>query len=142
MEEIGIVKSITGSLAIVVVERKSACDQCKVGCTVTDSGAEIEALNVAKAKIGQKVKVVMKPYTYLKGSIVIYGIPALALIIGAIIGKEFLSSLYPFKGLDPDIVSAIGGFGTFIISFLIVKLWSRRFERKVEYKPIIQEILE
>lgn len=142
MEEIGVVKSITGSLAIVVVERKSACDQCKAGCTVTDSGAEIEALNVAKAKIGQKVKVVMKPYTYLKGSIVIYGIPALALIIGAIIGKEFLSSLYPFKGLDPDIVSAIGGFGAFIISFLIVKLWSRRFERKVEYKPIIQEILE
>lgn len=142
MEEIGIVKSLAGSFATVSVERKSACDQCKAGCRVTDSGAEIEALNLAKAKIGQKVRVVMKPYTYLKGSIIIYGIPALALIIGAIIGKEFLSSLPPFVGFDPDIVSAISGFGAFILSFLIVKLWSGKLEKKIEYKPVIQEILE
>lgn len=142
MEEIGIVKSITGPVAIVVVERKSACDQCKAGCKVTDSGAEIEALNLAKAQVGQKVRVVMKPYTYLKGSIIIYGIPAIALIIGAIIGKEFLSSLQPFKSLDPDIISAIGGFSAFILSFLIIKFWSGKFEKKEEYKPVIQEILE
>ena len=142
MEEYGIVKSLNGSLAIVVVERKSACDQCKAGCKITDSGAEIEAINLAKAKIGQKVMVVMRPYTYLKGSIIIYGIPALFLIIGAIIGKEILSPLHPFKNLDPDILSALTGFGAFIISFLIVKLWSGRVEKKVEYKPVIQEIIE
>lgn len=142
MEETGIVKSLSGSLAIVVVERKSACDQCKAGCKITDSGAEIEALNLVKAKIGQKVKVIMKPYTYLKGSIIIYGIPALALIIGAIIGKEILSPLNSFKNIDPDVISAITGFSAFILSFLIVKIWSIKIEKKIEYKPVIQEILE
>lgn len=142
MEETGIVKSLSGALAIVVVERKSACDQCKAGCKVTDSGAEIEALNPVKAKIGQRVKVIMKPYTYLKGSIIIYGIPALALIIGAIIGKELLTSIHPFTSLDPDVVSAITGFGAFVLSFLVVKIWSMKIEKKIEYKPVIQEILE
>lgn len=140
MDEVGIVKSINGAIAIVSVEKKSACDQCKAGCSVSDSGVEIEAFNKVKAAVGQKVKVVMQPYLYLKGSILIYGIPALALIIGAIIGKEYLSSF--FKGMDPDIVSAISGFALLILSFLIVKVWSSRFEKKTEYKPIIEEILE
>lgn len=140
MDEVGIVKSINGVIAIVSVEKKSACDQCKAGCSVSDSGVEIEAFNKVKASVGQKVKVVMQPYLYLKGSILIYGIPALALIIGAIIGKEYLSNF--FKGMDPDIVSAISGFALLILSFLIVKVWSSRFEKKTEYKPIIEEILE
>ncbi|GAB4408140.1 MAG: hypothetical protein OHK0032_03540 [Thermodesulfovibrionales bacterium] len=140
MEEIGVVKSINGIMARVSVERKSACDQCKAGCKVTEEGAEIEAVNQAKAGIGQKVKVVMKPYSYLKGSILIYGLPALALIAGAIVGKEFLSG--SFKDIDPDILSAICGFGAFILSFVIVKLWSSRMERKIEYKPVIEEILQ
>ena len=140
MDEIGIVKSIHGVIATVSVERKSACEQCAVGCKVTDSGAEIEAVNRAKAKIGQKVRVELKPYSYLKGSIIVYGLPALALVIGAVVGKEFFSGL--FRTMDADIVSAIFGFGAFIIAFILIRFWSMRFEKKSEYKPVIEEILE
>ena len=140
MEEIGVVKSVDGVMAVVSVERKSACEQCKAGCKVTDSGAELEAINLAKAKIGQKVRVELKPYSYLKGSSIVYGLPALALIIGAVVGKEFFSGL--FQSLDPDIVSAIFGFGAFILAFVIVKVWSMRIEKKTEYKPVIEEVLE
>lgn len=140
MDEIGIVKRISGIIATVSVERKSACDSCKAGCKVTDSEAVIEAVNEAKASVGQKVRVEMKPYLYLKGSIIIYGIPAGALIIGAVIGKELISGF--FKNMDPDIVSAVSGFGLFALSFLAVKIWSRRFEKKAEYKPVVAEILE
>jgi len=140
MDEIGIVKSIQGVIATVSVERKSACEQCAAGCKVTDSGAEIEAVNRAKATIGQKVRVELKPYTYLKGSIIIYGLPALALILGAVVGKEFFSGL--FRTMDPDIVSAMFGFGAFIVSFILIKFWSMRLEKKTEYKPVIEEILE
>lgn len=140
MDEIGIVKNLSGAIAIVSVERKSACDTCKAGCKVTDSGAEIEAINEARAAVGQKVRVAMKPYLYLKGSVIVYGIPALALIIGAVIGKEFLSGF--FKNTDSDIVSAISGFALFALSFIIVKLWSSSLEKKTEYKAVIAEILE
>jgi sigma-E factor negative regulatory protein RseC len=140
MEEIGVVKSISGAMATVSVDRKSACEQCAAGCKITGSGAEIEAVNRAKAEVGQKVRVELKPYAYLKGSIIVYGLPALALIIGAVAGKEFFSGLFP--AVDPDTMSAIFGFGAFITSFVLIKFWSVRAEKKTELKPVIEEILE
>lgn len=141
MEEIGVIKSIEGPIAKVSVPIKSACEGCTVRtCKLEDQSMQIEALNPVKASVGQRVRVVMKPYTYLKGSLIVYGVPALALIIGAVLGKEVFS--YYFKELDPDIVSAISGFGAFAISFLSIKFWSSRVEKKVELKPVIEEIIE
>ncbi len=140
MEEIGIVKSTDGIIATVSVERRSACEQCAAGCKITASGAEIEAINHAKARVGQKVRVELRPYSYLKGSMIAYGLPAVALVIGAVAGKGFFSRFLP--GTDPDIVSAIFGFGAFIVSFVVVKFWSMRLEKKTEYKPVIEEIIE
>ena len=140
MDEIGVVKSTNGILAIVSVERKSACEQCAAGCKITDTGAELEAINRAQAVTGQKVRVAMRPYSYLKGSIVVYGLPALALILGAVMGKEFFSGF--FVSLDPDIVSALFGFGAFILAFILVKIWSTRIAKETAYKPVIEEILK
>jgi sigma-E factor negative regulatory protein RseC len=141
MEEIGVIKSIEGLVATVSVPKKSACEGCSLGiCKPEDQTMEIEALNHVNARVGQKVKLVMKTYTYLKGSIIVYGIPALALIIGAILGKEVFSNY--FRETDPDILSAVFGFGAFVISFLFIKLWGGRMREKMESKPVIEEILE
>lgn len=140
MEEIGVVKSVSGIMAVVAVEGKSACEQCKLGCKITDSGAELEAFNQAGAAVGQRVRIGLKPYSYLKGSVIAYGLPAAALIVGAIVGKEFVSPI--LGALDPDLVSAIFGFGAFLLTFVIVKLWSGKVEKTMEYTPVIEEILE
>jgi sigma-E factor negative regulatory protein RseC len=140
MDEIGVVKSTKGILAIVSLERKSACEQCTAGCKITDAGAELEAINRAKAMTGQKVRVALKPYSYLKGSLIVYGLPALSLIIGAVAGKEFFSRF--FHSLEPDIVSALFGFGAFILAFVTVKIWSTRIESNTSYMPVVEEILE
>jgi len=44
--------------------------------------------------------------------------------------------------LDPDLLSAIGGFGMFIIFYIASRIISRRMEKKIEYKPVVEEILE
>ena len=135
------IMSIDGLTAKVTVPRKSACEGCTAGtCKPGEQYMEIEALNPIKAKVGQTVRVVMKPYSYLKGAVIVYGIPAIALVIGAILGKEFFSTY--FTGVDPDVVSAFFGFGAFIVFFLLIKFWSTRFEKKEDLKPVIEEILE
>lgn len=101
---------------------------------------EIVALNNANAHAGQKVRITIKPYAYLKGSLLVYGIPALALVIGAIAGKEVFGHF--FHNLDPDMASAVSGFGAFIISFLFLKIWSANAEKKTVSKPVVEEILE
>ncbi len=141
MEEIGIVKSIEGPLSTVVVEKKSMCEHCTAGtCLITEGGAELEALNEAGAVVGQKVRVELRSYSYLKGSMMVYGLPALALVAGAIVGKEMVGSR--LWGLDPDLVSAIFAFGAFALSFVFVKLWAMGAEKKTIYRPVIKEILD
>ncbi|UCG78355.1 MAG: SoxR reducing system RseC family protein [Nitrospirota bacterium] len=140
MEEIGEVKRIEGIFAIVSVARKSACDDCQQGCKITDGGAEIEALNQVNARVGNTVRVMMRPYTYLKGTILVYAFPALAMILGAIAGKELLSGY--ITNIDPDLLSAMAGFFALLVTLAIVKIVTVRAEKKVELKPIIEEILK
>jgi sigma-E factor negative regulatory protein RseC len=99
----------------------------------------IEALNPVHGRVGQKVRIVMKSSSYLRGSAIVYGIPALALIAGAVLGKEVIGSLV--SGFDPDLLSAISGFCFFVASFVAIKLWSGRLAGKTEMKPVIEEIL-
>ena len=138
MEEIGVVKSVKGPFATVAVPKKTMCEQCSIGtCFLTDDGAELEALNDAGAKVGQKVKVVLRSYSYLKSSLIVYGLPALMLILGAVAGMELAGNF----GMDPYLGSAIFAFSAFALSFLLVKLWSMGAEKKPEYRPVVTEII-
>jgi sigma-E factor negative regulatory protein RseC len=141
VEEVGLVKSIDGSLATVAIEKKSSCEGCTLNiCKPDVQHMEIEALNSVQAAVGQKVKVAMKSYSYLRNSAVVYGIPALFLLLGAVAGKEIISTF--FINSDPDIVSAFSGLGAAVISFLCIKLWSLKIGRRRALKPVIEEILE
>jgi sigma-E factor negative regulatory protein RseC len=140
IEETGTVKSTDGNMAVVAVARKSACEGCSSGLCKPDAQTmEIEALNPAGAVVGQKVRVTIKSALYMKGSMIVYGIPAIGLVVGAVIGKEFLSGF--FQGTDPDILSAICGFTAFGISLAVVRIWSGIAGKKIESKPVIEEIL-
>lgn len=142
MEEIGIVKEIIGTKAMVIVERQGGCESCPGGSVCKNMGggeSAIEAVNQANARLGDTVRIVFKPYTYIKGAVFVYGIPALMLIIGAVIGKEYISKIFP--GMEPDLLSAVSGFVLFIFSFLVMKFISKRYEGKKEYMPVIEEIV-
>ncbi len=141
MEEVGIVDNIEGVMARVKMERQSACDKCTENtCVSTGNTVSVDALNLAKAEVGQKVRVTTKPLTYLQGSVLIYGIPAIALIVGAIFGRVLLDDI--LKGVDPDLLSAICGFSALLISLFLVKFLSRNMEKKPRNKPVIVEIIE
>lgn len=140
IEEIGTVKSVDGIMAVVYVPRKSACDGCTAGtCKVEEQFMEIEALNKAGAKVGQKVRVAVQSVVFMKGSMLVYGLPALGLVIGAVFGKEVMARFYP--AADPDILSAVFGFCAFGVSLVIVKIWSNRVGKDTSTKPVIEEIV-
>ena len=142
MHETGIVTNINGTMAIVKVpKRSSCCENCeKEICDISEDGIETEAINMAGAKIGQKVKLVMKSYTFVKGAILIFIVPVIALIAGAIFGKMYLPGY--FTGTDSDLLAAIGGFLIFFASLILVKLILNRMEKKTESKSVIESIVE
>lgn len=141
LEETGIVKSIDGVIAKVSVPKKSACEGCTAGtCKPEQQTMEIEAFNKAGARPGQKVRVSIQAYTYMKGTMLVYGIPAVMLVIGAVIGKEIMSKI--FAGADPDVLSALFGLGAFVVSLIIIKLITSRKEKTSEARPVVEEILD
>jgi sigma-E factor negative regulatory protein RseC len=142
LEETGIVTKIDGNMARVLVQKKSACDGCSVegACKATPEGMEIEALNAVHAKVGQRVKILMTAGEYLKGTMIVYGIPLIVFIAGAIFGKN-LGEKY-FTDMNSDLVAAIAGFILLILSLAGIRIWSKRMESKAEYNPVIEEIIE
>jgi len=141
IEEVGTVKSIDGLLALVVVPRKSSCDGCTAGaCNPEEKVMEIEAVNRAGASPGQKVLVSIKPSAYMKGSMLVYGVPALFLVLGAVFGKEVVGGFFPKA--DIDVLSALFGFAALVCSFIAVKIFVGASAKNIESKPVIEEILE
>ncbi len=141
IEETGVVTKTDGVTATVLVEKKSSCENCGAGsaCTSSEKGMEIEALNPLQAKVGQTVKVSIKAQTYLKGTMLVYGIPLVALIAGAILGQN-IGEKY-FKEISSDIAAAIFGFAAIIIAFMVIRVWSKKTETKTADKPVIEGIL-
>lgn len=140
IEEIGTVKSVKGMIAVVSVPKKSACEGCTMGtCSAQEKSMEIEAWNGAGAEAGQRVRVSIKSNAYMKGAMMVYGLPAVALVVGAVIGKELMSRVFPAS--DPDVMSAVFGFAACILSFIGVKVWAQKAGGKTESKPVVEEIL-
>jgi len=141
IEEIGVVMKTEGETARVAVQKRGACEGCtaKGACESTSDGMEIEALNPVHAKEGETVKVMLQAGTYLKGSIIVYGLPLVLFIAGAIAGKNIGDAYFPNS--SSDLVAAIFGFISLIASLIAVKIWSRKLESNAEYKPVIAEII-
>ncbi len=140
IEEIGTVKSVDGPFALVNVPKKSACEGCTAGtCRIEDQFMEIEAFNQAGAKAGDRVRVSVKAVTYMKGSMIVYGLPAIGLVAGAVLGKEVMTGI--FTKADPDMLSAAFGFGAFVLTLVLVKIWSNAAGKQIESKPVIEEVL-
>lgn len=141
IEEVGTVTRVEGVMAIVAVRKKSSCEGCTAGgaCKTTSEGVEIEAYNPVHAKVGQTVKLSIKPYTYLKGAMLVYGFPVIALIAGAILGKNIAQTY--LETINSDLIAAIFGFSALILSILGIKIWSKKLDTKTEYKPVIEEII-
>ncbi len=142
IEETGVITQTEGDIAKVVVQKKGMCEGCSASsvCKPSDEGMEIEALNPIQARVGQTVRVSLGHQAYMKGALLIYGLPLAAFIAGVIIGKN-LGETYLTR-INSDIVSFLGGITAFILSFLAVKSWSRKAEKSVGHKPVIEEILD
>ena len=139
IEETGIVTGIDGMSAMLIYRKKAPVRDVPPASVLRESSLwRLIAFNKAGAEVGQKVKVLVHSYTYLKGTAIIYGMPALALVLGAVFGKEVMAG---FFGTDADVLSAIFGFSFLVLSFVVVKIWSNHRTETAGSSPVIEEIL-
>jgi sigma-E factor negative regulatory protein RseC len=86
------------------------------------------------AEVGQHVKIGISSKALLKASMILYIIPVLTLIVGALVGNMLFAQ-------QKEIGSFSFGVGFFVGSFVIIRQWGRSSKKKLHYVPRVTQIL-
>jgi sigma-E factor negative regulatory protein RseC len=134
----GVVKAVRGNMAVVVTRHESECESCSARdtcATLGGSGAnrEVMARNTARAQVGDVVKISIGGSAFLKVTFLVYMVPILALIGGALLGY-FLSAV--LTGNKDLFVGIFGGLA-FVASFLWLRKKGDKLSQNKEYVPEI-----
>ena len=144
IEEVGSVVELKGKgIATVLCEKQSFCAHCASmdSCQVGNDGRSrlVEVLNLHGAKVGDRVKLATSSRTFLQSSFILYIVPLLFLLLGAVSGK--LLGSYLNLALDPDLLAAIIGIAFLCGSFLLIRIGSRAIPQELTM-PRVVEILQ
>jgi sigma-E factor negative regulatory protein RseC len=144
IEEAGTVVELKGKhTAVVMCQKSSLCEHCATNgsCAIGDDNQTrlIEVQNFLDAAVGDRVCIATTTKSFLQSSFLIYIVPLIALVIGAVAGKLVGERLD--TGLDPNLLSAI--FGVFFMcgSFVLLRVGTNALARE-SYMPKIVAILD
>jgi len=140
--EEGVVFKIDSETAWVKTTKTSACKACAARSSCHSLGGgkemEVEAINRANAKVGQKVVISFDTSPLLKATFLLYVFPIIAMVIGAFIGQK----MAPFLNFDASMLSAIMGFSFFGLTILFVKSRGNKMAKKDEYQPKVIRVIK
>lgn len=134
----GVVKAIQGRMAVVVTRHEPECESCSakdVCSSLGDTGAnrEVMARNTARAQLGDVVKISIRGSSFLKVTFLVYMVPTLAFIGGALFGY-FVAKF--FTAHENLLVGTFAGFGL-LGSFLWVRKKGDKLSERPEFVPEI-----
>jgi len=137
--ERGIVVKLGTGTAWVKTTKSSACEGCaaKGSCMTVGDDMEVEALNAAGARVGDRIVINFATSPLLKATFLIYVLPIICMIIGASIGLQLASAL----AISPSVGSAVAGFLFFFAAVFFVRVRANKLAEKDEYRPRITRIL-
>ncbi len=124
MRQTGTVIAVNGSMATVRFKRTDACGKCHACFTLNSTEADIELENSVGARIGDTVLIELHSGSVLNASLIMYGIPLVALIAGVVIGSA-----------AGDMYAALGGVLFACGAFFIIRAFEPKFSRMNKFKP-------
>ena len=128
--------------AEVVTQRRDACGDCRAGhCCMAFAGRSkmlVKAQNRVGANKGDLVVIDLASGNVIQSAAILYVIPVLGLIFGAVIGSTSVPG-WPFKGTDASMLFTFLGLA---LGFLVTVLISRHLSKKRRFTPVITRVLE
>lgn len=127
MTETGVVESVSGDSAVVMIVRKSACGEtcgsCSGGCRL--SGNKVSAVNTAGAKCGDVVTVETSTGSILYKAFIVYILPLIVFFAG------YFSVL---TVLGSEAISAVTAIILFAAVFFVLHILDKKNKFKTEIK--------
>lgn len=147
LEEEGVVLAVNGDIAEVVTRKKSACGSCaaRSGCGTSLVESlfpgrlrSFPARNDVRAQEGDRVVIGLDESALQTASLLIYLVPLLGLIGGAILGSWLGSGVV---GGHTEQFSAMGGIGGFFVSLGAVRRYSDMLSRKQVFQARVLRVI-
>jgi len=138
--EEGIVQQVQTTKAFILINRSSACAGCHAQSACNPSEHKemiVEAINDLHARVGDRVQISVPSGSLLKATFIVYFVPVLALVLGAIAG----SKLAPSMQMDATLTSILCGVLSMATVFGMVKIFDKSANSKSQYWPRITRIL-
>jgi len=144
MDEIGtVLEARDDGTALVLCTRSSLCEHCASSgrCGLGSDAGErrILAGNRLGARVGDRVQLSVSTRTFLQSSFIVYIVPLIALVIGALAG-QLIGERLP-GGPDPNLLAAVLGCAFLVGAFLVIRVGSRALSLD-DYRPQITAILD
>lgn len=139
--EQGVIIKVTGEKALVRVKRNTMCEGCnsKGACHSLGGGKEMEAeaLNIADATEGDRVLLSINPNSVLKIAFLVYLIPVIALVTGALLGEKYASRF----SLSPETGALLLAILAFTVIMIPIKYFGNKIGARDEYTPRIIKVI-
>ncbi|MDA1107266.1 MAG: SoxR reducing system RseC family protein [Proteobacteria bacterium] len=143
MEEHARVVDVQDGFVWVETERKSTCGACSLnkGCgsavlarVLGARRTRIRALNTLPAHVGDEVVLGLAEAALVRGSLILYALPLLALFLGALAGESVSRLLRLAPGETATVVFALAGLAA---GFYGVRYFTRRINNDPRYQPVV-----
>ncbi|MCH5279286.1 MAG: SoxR reducing system RseC family protein [Christensenellaceae bacterium] len=131
LKSIGTVTELNGDKAKVVFKRSKACGNCKSCINFGTDEAIVEINNSLDAKVGDRVEIALHSSSMLKASLIMYGIPIVALLLGVYLGCKI-----------NDIWGAVIGITAAILSLSVIRLFESKLSRLGQFDPSMLSIIQ
>ncbi|NOZ37762.1 MAG: SoxR reducing system RseC family protein [Gammaproteobacteria bacterium] len=143
IEETAVVVKCEGEFAWVEAQRKSACGHCSVNksCgtgTIAkiwgQKSSQMKAINKVHACEGDTVLVGLQEAALVQGSLIIYLLPIVSMILFAIFGKH-MAGQWQLASVDgTSVLFAVIGF---LLAGILIKIYSKRISADARYQPVV-----
>ncbi len=115
----GIVQKIEGEYAIVEIKRQDMCGDCHACDAVHVSRAcTLKCINNVHSKVGDSVEISLDNKTFLKATIIMYGLPLAGLIGGLLVGY-IIGNFATY--MDAEILMILGATLGMGLMFMVIK---------------------
>lgn len=145
IEEHARVVAVQGDTALLQTQRQSSCGSCEVksGCGTSvlagifgQKMTQLKVQNTLNARPGDEVVLGMEEHALVTGSLLVYGVPLLMLLLGALMGEAMASQL----GMGAELLPVVAGATGFVLAFLLVRGVLRRTAVGLQMNPVMLRI--
>ncbi len=124
LKSIGRIVELNGSKAVVQFKRSKSCGDCKACPSFGKDEARVEIDNSLNAKMGDMVELSLHAESMFFATLIIYGIPLVALMAGVYFGCKI-----------NDLWGAVIGIAAAVATLVVIHLFEPALKRSEKFEP-------